>query len=207
MSGLRLMVYDRTCRGRPGLLGLSHIWQSGSWLYRGLDRIDGCLGVETWPEAFDWLMSYRSDQPIAEIQYWGHGKWGRVAVDKLAIDRSALAEGHSQYQKLCAIRERLIPGGEALWWFRTCEAFGADAGHDFAKAWTDFFGCPAAGHTYIIGFYQSGLHRLVPGARPHWSAEEGLAKGSAQEPLEALWSKRRAPNTITALRGAIPASF
>jgi hypothetical protein len=128
-------------------------------------------------------------------------------VDGQPLDRSALEEGHPLHRSLCAIRQRLVPGGEALWWFRTCEAFGAQAGHDFARAWTEFFGCRAAGHTYIIAFFQSGLHSLAPGQEPGWPEEEGLLRGTPDEPLEARWSSPGAPNTITCLHGRIPDRF
>jgi len=95
----------------------------------------------------------------------------------------------------------------AQWWFRTCETFGADAGHDFARAWTSYFDCRAAGHTYVIGPWQSGLHTLEPGARPHWSADEALIEGSAAEPQRAAWSSRREPNTISCLHGSIPPGY
>ena len=37
---LRLIVYDRTCTGRPARPGLTHSWIAGAWLYGRLDRID-----------------------------------------------------------------------------------------------------------------------------------------------------------------------
>ena len=100
------------------------------------------------------------------------------------------------------LRERLAPG--ALVWFRTCETFGGAAGHDFARAFTDFFGCRAAGHTFIIGYWQSGLHLLEPGQAPHWDASEGLAKGTPERPELAAWSAMGAPNTISCMTGRVP---
>jgi hypothetical protein len=96
---------------------------------------------------------------------------------------------------------------DALLWFRTCETLGAHAGQDFAAALTDATGARVAGHTFVIGFFQSGLHCLRPGVAPHWSAEEGLAQGSAERPQSALPSTPDAPNTITCLTGAIPDGF
>ena len=70
--------------------------------------------------------------------------------------------------------------------------------------WTDFFGCRAAGHTYIIGPLQSGLHAIAPGGTPHWSTYEGLDVGSPEKPRRALWSIPGAPNTISCLRVNLP---
>jgi hypothetical protein len=204
---LRLLIYDRTCRGKKALPGLSHAWQAGSWLYAGLRRLDGAHGAASWAEALEWLATFRPERPLAEIQYWGHGKWGGARIANEVLDRSALLPEHPLGERLRAIRARLVPTGEALWWFRTCETFGAVAGQDFARAWTEFFGCRAAGHTHIIGFHQSGLHLLAPGQSPSWAADEGIARGTPQEPLEALRSSRSAPNTITCLQGRIPKGY
>lgn len=203
---LRLMIYDRTCTGRALLPGLSHSWIAGALLYRTLGRLDHSRGVASWQEGLQWLAEIAADRPIAEIQFWGHGKWGHARVDRQALDESALTRGHELEPWLRKIRHRLV-GPNAHWWFRTCETFGARPGHAFARAWSDYFGCAAAGHTYIIGFWQSGLHRIQPGQAPHWPVDEGLAKGSSAEPEKALWSSRRAINTVTCLHGEVPESF
>ena len=196
---LRLMVYDRTC----GALTAS--WQVGGALYRGLGRLDQRRGVTTWPEALEWLAGVRPGERIGEIQYWGHGQWGRANVAGAPLDVSALQPAHPWHPLLERIRARLI-GPEALWWFRTCSTFGRLEGHRFAQAWTSFFGCRAAGHTYVIGPLQSGLHSLRPGQTPAWSVDEGLPKGALDSPV-AAWSHWRAPNTISCLHGQVPPGF
>lgn len=203
---LRLMIYDRTCRGRRGLPGLSHAWISGALLYRGLGRFDATRGVTTWAEALDWLASF-GDRPIASIQYWGHGKWGSARVADEVLDAGALRPGHPYYARLQAIAARLLPDAASLWWFRTCETLGADAGHDFARRFSDLMGSRVAGHTYIIGPWQSGLHSLAPGERPTWSTQEGLLEGTPAEPTRARWSRRGEPNTIHCLNGALPTGY
>jgi len=198
---LRLILYDRTCRGRAGL-GLSSAWRGGTHLYRALGRCDGSFGASSWEEGLAWLGTYRGDRPIDEVQYWGHGKWGRLYLDREVLDRSAFARQHVHHQGLAMLRERLSP--EALVWFRTCETLGATNGQAFAEACTAFFGCAVAGHTFIIGYWQSGLHRLQPGQVPHWSASEGLIEGSPDAPRRAGWSRPGQPRTISCLAGQVP---
>jgi hypothetical protein len=195
---MRAVVYDKTCvktRGR-----LSPIWAAGARLYKGVRRVDAVQGVASWDEALTWLGSQR--EPIDEIQYWGHGKWGLAYVGDDVLDATAFDKRAAQ---LAAIRERLAPN--ALVWFRTCETFGAKPGTDFAERLADYFGARVAGHTYIIAFHQSGLRGLAPGARADWSVEEGLAEGTPERPVRAKWSKPWHPRTVTALTGSVPAAW
>ena len=207
-EGLRLMVYDRTCLGGWPFPGLTLSWQAGGWLYARLGRLDARHGATTWDDALEWLASQGAPDPIQEIQFWGHGKWGAALIDGTPLDVSALDPSHRHLEVLNRIRERLVPGQKALWWFRTCETFGGRVGQQFARAWTDFFHCRAAGHTYVIGPYQSGLHVLRPGEIPNWPLDEGFAPGTnASTVRTALWSSRSAPNTINCLQGRIPDGF
>lgn len=195
---MRAIVYDNTCvktRGR-----LSPIWATGARLYKSLGRTDAVQGVASWDEALTWLGTQR--EPIDEIQYWGHGKWGLAFVGDDVLDATAFVDRGAQ---LDAIRERLSP--DALIWFRTCETFGAKPGIEFAERLADYFGARVAGHTYIIAFNQSGLHGLAPGARADWSPSEGLAEGTPEAPIRAKWSRPWRPHTITALSGAVPESW
>lgn len=200
---LRLMIYDATCRGRPWFWGLTHSWIVGGWWYRLRGCIDGYRGVRSWSEALDWLASVEPGRPIEEIQFWGHGKWGCARVDGEALDVEALSEGHRHRPKLEAVADRMDPG-EGLWWFRTCETVGCRAGHEFARRWSRFFNCRVAGHTYIIGPWQSGLHCIGPGEQPDWPLNEGLAEGTPDNPKTAQWSGPFEPNTITCLHNDHP---
>ena len=197
----RLLVYDRTCKGGSGG-NLTHAWALGSKLYKGLRRIDDVKGVASWDEALDWLASYK--EPIDEIQYWGHGKWGYALVDDDRLDASALENGPRR-AKLEAVAERLTPN--ALVWFRCCEVFGAKRGIDFAERLADFLGVRVAGHTYVIGWHQSGLHGLSPGVRADWSPEEGLVEGTPDAPVKGKWSTPWAPHTISCLSNTVPADW
>jgi len=192
--GERLVVFDRTQRALTGA------WWTGVRLYRGLGRIDGSLGAASWGEALDWVLGRGA--PIDELQFWGHGKWGVALFDRDPLDAAALAPGHPLAGRLAELRDRLAPG--ALVWLRCCEVFGADRGLDFAARLADGLGTRVAGHTFVIGFHQSGLHGLVPGARPDWPATEGLAEGTPADPRRAHGSGPRRPRTITCLRGVVP---
>ncbi len=206
----RLMIFDRTCRGRALLPGLSHAWTLGSWVYRGLRRFDAYCGVESWEEAFDWLLARSEHQPIAEVQFWGHGKWGCARVGEQAFDRTSLCAAHPLAARVGSLRDRMqgaAPGESPLWWFRTCETLGARPGQDFAAHLGDVLGSRIAGHTYIIATWQSGLHSLAPGTCPDWSPEEGLKQGSAEEPRQAHWSGPKHPHTIHCLQGKIPTGY
>ena len=197
---MRLLVYDRTCviRGRA----LSTPWAIGARLYRGLGRIDATRGVASWAEALAWLATH---DRVDEIQYWGHGRWGRAMVGDDVLDARVLDTSHGLHAALREVRARLAP--DALLWFRTCETFGATRGIAFAEALADFLGARVAGHTHVIGVHQSGLHGLAPGARAGWSPAEGLAEGTPADPKRAQPSGRRAPNTITCFDGAVPAEW
>jgi hypothetical protein len=201
---LRLLVYDRTCLGRGLLPGLTRAWQVGRGLYGALGRLDGACGAASWAEALDWLASQEADRRIAEVQFWGHGQWGLARLGDERLDEGSLAPGHAHRPRLERIAERMLPGAAGLWWFRTCETFGTAAGHAFAQAWTGFLGCRGAGHTYVIGVWQSGLHSLLPGETPRWSVDEGLRPAPASY---ALPSRPGAPNTITCLHGKVPAGY
>jgi hypothetical protein len=174
-------------------------------LYRGLGRLDAAFGAQSFESALDWLCEYEPGTPIAEVQFWGHGKWGRIFIDRQVLDSNALREGHSLRPRLDALRERL--GHDALIWLRTCETLGAQAGQDFAAALSDFSGATVAGHTFVIGFFQSGLQVLRPGKSAHWSRSEGLARGTPERPELALASGPSEPNTVTCLAGSIPPEF
>lgn len=204
---LRLLIYDRTCRGRRLLPGLSHAWGLGATLFSWAGRFDARLGVASWGEALDWLAHVHPERPIGEVQYWGHGKWGEPRVAKERMCEAALLRDHEMCAGLDAVAARMLKSDRGLWWFRTCETFGAELGHYFAAAFADRMGCRAAGHTFIIGPIQSGLHSVMPGETPSWSPDEALLEGTAAAPLRAAWSGLRAPNTITFLHHDLPQGY
>lgn len=200
---MKLMLFDETCRGSGIWPGLSHSWLVGGYLYRALGRLDAFKGVRSWREGLEWLATFEPDRAIEEIQFWGHGKWGYAMIDRNALDVGALEPDHAFYGLMMAIRDRLI-GPDALWWFRTCETFGGCGGHHFARSWTRFFDCRAAGHTHIIGPFQSGLYSLAPGQEPYWPVWAGIREGTPEAPRRAYWSRPEVERTITCFHGKIP---
>lgn len=194
---LRLMVYDRNSSAGRFLVTA---WKVGGRAYAALGRLDDWYGAQSWAEALDWLSRHRAPEPLAEVQFWGHGRWGEAMIGSTRLDRAMLEPDHPQHQALRAVRARLV-AGTGLWWFRTCSTFGTAKGQAFAQAWTNFLGCRAAGHTFIIGLHQSGLHSLGPGETPAWPVDEGVKDDKP------VWSRPGAPNTISCFRGTIPASF
>jgi hypothetical protein len=204
---LRLLIYDRTCRGRSFLPGLSHAWGLGAaWLgLRG--RVDASRGVSSWSEALDWIAKHEPGRSIAEVQYWGHGRWGAPRIYGDSLREDSLLREHELCPQLDAVQARMLQGDRGLWWFRTCESFGANMGVSFARAFADRVGCRAAGHTFIIGHFQSGLHSVLPGETPQWSPDEALVEGTPDAPKRAAWSTMRATNTITFLHNDLPAGY
>ncbi len=179
--------------------GLSHAWSAGGVLYHRLGRIDAWHGAASWAEGLDWLIEASARRPISEIQFWGHGEWGGLWIAEELMTAIALEPDHALHARLAQIRDRLV-GPRALWWFRSCDVFGTQTGHEFATSWTRFFGCRAAGHTYTIKILQSGLHQLEPGAVPDWPVTEGVIAGKDHARSSHLF----APRTITCFHNAIP---
>jgi hypothetical protein len=198
---VRVVIYDRTCVTSRG--HLTPAWATGSLLYRALGRVDVRRGVSSWDEAFAFLTTV--PEPITELQYWGHGKWGAAFIAGDALDAGAIAPAGRLHAGLEALRARLAP--EALVWFRTCETLGARPGIDFATRLADFLNARVAGHTYIIHAYQSGLCGVAPGAACTWSPSEGLLEGTPEAPRRARSSAPWAPRTIHFLNGRIPAAW
>lgn len=204
------MVYDRTCRTHPWgtrrlPIGLSHAWSLGGPLYTALGYLDAYYGATSWAQALQWLAEVHAPAPIQEIQFWGHGRWGQAFIAYEALQVDALAEGHPLYEPLRKVAARLTHTPRATWWFRTCETFATEAGHNFAVKFAQTLGCRVAGHTHVIGAVQSGLCVLEPGDAPAWPAEQGIKRDASGQPFSEP-SRMRAPNTITFLRGKLPPS-
>jgi hypothetical protein len=202
---LRLLIYDGTPNERERLLRAS--WSTGARLYRALGRIDAYHGARSWSDALDWLTTFRRGEAIEEVQLWSHGHWGRALLGDEVLDERAFDRGHRLRDRIERLRARMLPPGRSLFWFRTCETFGAHAGQRFAERIAGELDACVAGHTYVIGVLQSGLHGLRPGERAHWSEAEGLKEGTPAVPKEAFSSSSTAPNTIHFMDGRVPEAW
>jgi hypothetical protein len=205
VSALRLLIFDAT--HKPGERGLRSAWRAGASLYRGLGRVDAAFPATSWAEALAWLGSVDKGRNIESIQFWGHGKWGAALIAEDVFSAAALGPTGTHAPALASIRERMLPEGRSLVWFRTCETLGARRGQDFAMQLGEQLGASVAGHTYVIAAFQSGLHGLRPGNQPRWSETEGLERGTAEAPEKAYWSSASAPNTIHFMNNTVPASW
>jgi len=199
---LRLLIYDGN--RKAGEAALRSSWSAGARVYRALGRIDSFFGAHSWPEALAWCAEQAAGAPIAELQFWGHGRWGQVLIGGEALSQASFGREHPHRARLDALRERLLPDGQSLVWFRTCETFGAARGIAFAETLTRELHTRAAGHTHVIGALQSGLHGLSAGAEPRWSPSEGLSRGTPDAPAAALPSSANAINTIHFMTSAVP---
>ena len=200
---LRLLVYDNTCRGKRFGVGLTHSWWLGASFYTHLKRFDAVCAAHDWAEALAFLTTFEAHRAIGEIQFWGHGKWGEARIAQQILDISALEPDHVFFPALRTLAARM-DAPSARFWFRTCETFGGAKGHAFAAAFSQFLGCQVAGHTYIIGPWQSGLHNLSPNEEPYWPEDEGIKEGTAHAPRKAFWSNPRRPHTITCFHHRFP---
>jgi hypothetical protein len=196
-TDLRLVVYDAT---RPVL---GPVWWFGALAARLLRRVDRAFGARSWPEALEWLAENGRPLRIGSVQFWMHGRWGRVGLGGGDLDSGCFDPRHPLGPRLAALRARLA-GPDSAIWFRTCETFGARAGRTFARDAARFFGARVAGHTFVIWAFQSGTHVLGPGGEPDWPETEGLARGTPEAPERARTSWPWRPRTVTGLRMKVP---
>lgn len=202
----RLMIYDTTTLKDDTVDlqqgGLTFSWFAGGRLYRWVRWLDKCKGVESWDEALDWLIEQGKKEPISMIQYWGHGYWGRAYIGNKSMKRLNTLEGDPWRLKLEELSGLMTD--DAVWWWRTCQTYGSEYGHRFAKHFTNILNCKTVGHTHIIGFRQSGGQVLMPGEEPKWSVDEGIKERPPGRWPVAKRSSLRAPNTILCLQGFVP---
>ena len=198
-----LLLVPRIVRGEDGTArgtgGLTRWWRIGAALHTTAQRADAAFGATSWDEAIRWAreQAERSGRPVEELQAWGHGGWGYMGMGPTKLD--AASDAYAR-----ALRPLLAPN--ALVWLRCCSAFAAEAGTDLAPRLADALGARVAGHTFIIGFWQSGLHVVSPGGRADWSVDEGTSRTSAGVRIADV-SRPGAPRTITCLRPGLPAGL
>lgn len=160
-----VLVYDASGEGTSPVQGLlDTAWSTGGWFFHATGRFSAVVPARTWAEAFDALLA--RPEPPGEVQFWGHGRPGRVLVGRDVLERDALENPlHPLYPRLqhLAARDR---GHVQLWWFRCCSTFEGPDGASFARAWAGHFQTGVAGHTAVIGVIQPGLCVLPDATAP-----------------------------------------
>jgi hypothetical protein len=150
MSGQRLIVYDNTENGIKEWFWRRYVQVRVGWKK---------IGVSSWADAHGKIFNaVRPGTRLMELQWWGDGSPGAPRINgKTPPD--------DFWQTLSSL---VTP--ESLIWFRMCSVFFGDKGRAFAQATARTLGCRVAGHTYVIGPWQSGLRTLRPGQTPdlHW---------------------------------------
>lgn len=200
---IRVMFYDKTRWAGEELVSS---WWAGGHVYKFFRKIDICKGVESWEEALDWMLSLDSTKKISMIQFWGHGSPGNVFINGDAINTNVLRSNHPLHLKFQALKKKLTD--QSVIWFRSCTVFQGSKGSFFAKRWAQFFNCKIAGHTFVVGPWQSGLHTLVPDQEPYWPLDEGVAEeGKGWNGSASQMSGPFQTNTIFCLRGDIPTQW
>lgn len=198
---LDLMFYDGSAWAGEVLV-FSFI--NGGNFYKTFRSVEHHAGFDKWADALTWLTTVESNKKIDSIQFWGHGFPGGIALNGEALKSSSLKPQSKYYQFLLALKARLKP--ESVIWLRSCTSFAGSLGKKFAQDLANFFGCKVAGHTFIIGPWQSGLHTLNPGESPSWSDTEGF-KPDKDGLLRTAWSKPWETHTIFCLTGKIPKNW
>lgn len=180
---MRVMLFDTTAGA------LSTLWSAG----RSLGRFDAVLPVRSWDEALDALAAL---PPVAELQFWGHGRAGAPLIDGRPL-LSLRSFG-------AAARFAQVPG--AVVWWRACDVFSRGAGVDFALNATRLTGAAHVGHTRVVSWpwpvCQSGGYALRPGEPVWWDAYEGVRPDGSSR-----GSHPFAPNTCLSTRMQVPASW
>lgn len=195
---LDLMFYDSSdWAGKQ----LRFSWITGGKFYKLFRSVEHHDGFDNWIDALNWISEVEPNKKINSIQFWGHGSPGRVWINGDALSIRSLTYDSPHYYFLKKIKERLAT--DSTIWFRSCNVFTGSDGKFFSIAFSQFMQSRIAGHTYIVGPWQSGLHTIKPGQRPSWNISEGLKKEEDGK-IKKLWSMPWEKNTIFCLTNKIP---
>lgn len=196
-----LMFYDKSPWAGKAL---TFSFINGGKFYKMFRSVENHAGFDNWADALTWLTTVEPDKKIDTIQFWGHGFTGGIAINGESLKSSSLKPQSKYYTLLKALKARLKP--DSVIWLRSCASFAGILGKKFAQDLANFFGCTVAGHSFIIGPWQSGLHTLRPGEQPSWSDIEGFTKDK-EGVLVSAWSKPWETHTIFCLTGKIPKNW
>jgi hypothetical protein len=182
---VKIILFDKTSRDIPGFA-----WAIGSFR-PGWTRI----GAKSWDEAAEAIGSVffehvcnlgdgeRSER-LTELQIWGHGQPGEPLIAGKPMTPAFIR------------RVQVSVNPDSLVWFRSCSVFFGATGRVFAERTANELSCRIAGHTHVIGPWQSGLCTQVPGELWKWGTHNG-----AWTKYKSGW---REPRTIACLRMAVP---
>ncbi len=118
---------------RPGIApGLSHAWSAGGLLYRALGRIDAWHGAWSWTQGLDWLLEVSARWPIAEIQFWGHGRVrGGLWIDEERASPSPRSSrGHYLRDRLARLKTGSCRAARRCGGSAARDVFGTQRGRD-----------------------------------------------------------------------------
>ncbi len=71
-----------------------------------MGRIDAAYGARDFGGMLRFLASHEPGQGISEVQFWGHGKWGKIFIDDHVLDRSVLLASHPLHREFSVQRVR-----------------------------------------------------------------------------------------------------
>lgn len=180
---MKIILFDASPNGA---LGWS--WAVGSFR-PGWTRI----GVKSWNEASVKLNAVvRPGTRIKELQIWGHGEPGKPLI--------AGKPPVSVLPTFMELLARLVTPG-SLVWFRSCSVFFGEKGRAFAERTANELNCRVAGHSHVIGPWQSGLFSVAPGMHQGWVDPEPMVdwRDHKSGPFQ--------PRTIFCARMAVPESW
>jgi hypothetical protein len=178
---VKVIIYDASV---GGFLGAS--W--ASWAKVQAARGWKVLGVKSWDDAIGKLTQRLlfEDGSVDEIQLWGHGSPGIPLIG-----------GEQITTNVVVVLRRVLTAG-SLVWFRMCSVFFGEKGRQFAEQTSRILGCRVAGHTHIIGPFQSGLYSVSPGKGTDWDLRYDATPW--RKVVSGWWE----PRTILCTRMSVP---
>lgn len=182
---MRVTVYDKNPGAGFSQWFLKTCWELACWFQKLVGAVDAYYGAKSWEDAQKWLLEQK--RPLTVIQYWGHGSPASVWLAQKLVPAS----------EWLSLKPAVVP--ETLLWFRACSVFQNMSGQSFSQKLANGLGCTIAGHTFVIGPFQGGLHTRRPNTEPSWPFHEGTLKSKWPDHLK-WWN----PNTIFCLRTKIP---
>lgn len=149
---MKIILYDNTENGVKEWFWRRYIQVRAGWRK---------FGVASWHDGIDRILdAVRPGTRLMELQIWGDGSPSMPAINGKAPPEMFWKE----------LANLVTP--ESIVWFRMCSVFYGEKGLRFAHNTALQLGCRVAGHSRIIGPWQSGLFRVTPGGTPSWADPE-----------------------------------